>query len=182
MAGRCVSTVVEDIEDVAVVDIVSRAEPDDGPEPTDETFAAFFATEYAPMVRLALLLVDDLATAEEITQDAFVQLHRRWASGNIDNPSGYLRRCVANGGRDVQRRRGVRRRARLEIPESTEPAYRELDDALVRLPQRERTAVVLRYFDDLHETEIAEVLGVRPSTVRTLVRRGLNQLRREVER
>lgn len=155
------------------------------PEPSARdgaSFAEFFVAEYPAMVRLAVLLVDDLATAEEVTQDAFVQLHRRWGTPAVDNPHGYLRRSVANGGRDVQRRRGVRRRARLEVPESTEPAYRELDDALARLPQRERTALVLRYFDDLHETDIADVLGVRPSTVRTLVRRGLTQLRREVER
>lgn len=150
--------------------------PSRGPE----TFAELFEAEYGALVRLAVLLVDDVATAEEVVQDAFVQLHRRWST--VEQPRGYLRRCVANGGRDVQRRRGVRRRVRLEVPESTEPAFRELDDALVRLPQRERTAIVLRYFEDRPETDIAEILGVRPSTVRTLVRRGIQQLRREVER
>jgi RNA polymerase sigma factor (sigma-70 family) len=162
-------------DDTQVIETVAMAPP-------RPTFPDFFAAEYAAMVRLAILLVDDLGTAEEITQDAFVQLHRRWDSPGIENPHGYLRRCVANGGRDVQRRRGVRRNARMDVPASTEPAFAELDDALARLPQRERTAVVLRYFEDLHEQDIAEVLGVRPSTVRTLVRRGLQQLRREVER
>lgn len=160
---------------------MGATEPDARGRPVAD-FGVFFAAEYTPMVRLAVLLVDDVATAEEVVQDAFVQLHRRWDDPGLENPAGYLRRCVANGGRDVQRRRGVRRRARLDVPESVEPAFRELDDALVRLPERERTAVVLRYFEDLHETDIADILGVRPSTVRILVRRGLTQLRREVER
>lgn len=139
--------------------------------------------EYAGMVGLAVLLVDDERIAEEVVQDAFLAVHRRLSEHDqLDNPAAYLRRSVINGGRDVQRRREVRRRIRLEPTEPTQFRFAELDDTLARLPYKQRSAIVLRYVMDLPESAIADALGVAPNTVRTLIHRGLQQLRREVKR
>ncbi len=131
------------------------------------------------MVRLAALLVGSDAVAEELVQDAFVAVHRRWAS--VTNPGGYLRTSVVNACRSYQRRAALERRRR---PQPAEPAHLEADelwDALERLPAKQRAAIVLRYYQDASETDIAADLGVRPATVRSLVHRGLKKLRREIE-
>lgn len=138
--------------------------------------------EYPGMVGLAVLLVDDRRIAEEIVQDAFLAVHQRMSNSEpLENPTAYLRRSVVNGGRDIQRRREVRRRIRLEPAAPTQFHFAELDDTLARLPYKQRSAIVLRYVMDLPESAIAETLGVAPNTVRTLVRRALQQLRREVK-
>lgn len=140
-----------------------------------------YESHYRRMVAVAALLVDDVETAEEIVQDAFLALHRRWGEG-IANPGGYLRTSVVNGARDVLRHRSVRRRTLIPAERDTAPVFQELDDVLSRLPLKERTAIVLRYSEDLPEDEIAAALGVRPSSVRSLIHRGLKRLRTEVER
>lgn len=141
-----------------------------------------YRRDYRSLVGLAVLLVDDTEIAEEVVQDAFLALHRAMISGKspVLNPEGFLRRCVVNGGRDVQRRRAVRRRTLVEPQAPTGFSFAELDDVLARLPYKQRAAVVLRYVEDLPEVEIAAALDVRPSTVRTLVRRGLAQLKSQV--
>lgn len=147
-------------------------------------FEALFAAEHAAMVRLAHVALGSRAEAEEVVQDAFLRVHERW--DRLDEPGGYLRTCVVNGARDVLRRRAVRER----IGGRAGPVDRggaELGadhvlDAVDRLPPKRRLAVILRYYADLPEAEIAEVLGVRPGTVKSLLHRGLEQLRREVER
>lgn len=151
-------------------------------EVADLTFDAFFASQYAGAVRLAVLLVDDVASAEDVAQDAFARLHAQWPL-TVELPHRFLRRCILNAGTDVQRKRAVRRRhveRRLELPGPTVASYRELDDVLLRLPYRQRAAIVCRYHLDLTESEIADLLGVAPSTVRTLIRRGLTTLRKEI--
>lgn len=146
------------------------------------TFADVYAAQYRRTVGLAALLVDDVETAEEITQDAFVALHRNWV--HVTDPIAYLRRSVVNGGRDVQRRRAVRRRTedRELLADDASLDVNHLDDVLRTLPDRQRAAIVLRYCEGLGDADIAEALGVRQPTVRTLVRRGLAQLRTQVER
>lgn len=143
-------------------------------------FEALYRSEYRKLVGLAILLVDDRDTAEETVQDAFLSLYR--SARPIDNPEGFLRRCVVNGGRDVQRRRTVRRRNPLQPAPPSQFRFAELDDVLAGLPFRQRAALVLRYVEDLPESDIADLLDVRPTTVRTLVRRGLRQLRKELDR
>lgn len=147
-------------------------------------FDELFAREYAPMVRLAVLLLDSEDEAEEVVQDAFAAVHERW--GRLDRPGGYLRRCVVNRCRDLQRRRLVLRRLRRAQPPAREPTTDlgadDLFDALAVLAPRRRAAVVLRFYEGRTEAEIAEVLGVRPGTVKSLLHRALAELREALER
>jgi RNA polymerase sigma-70 factor (sigma-E family) len=154
-------------------------------EPADiVTFDELFGREYAPMVRLATLLLGNEAEAEEVVQEAFAIVHERWA--RLDRPGGYLRGCVVNRARDLLRRRAVAQRLRraqaTARPETTELAVDHLFDALDVLPPRRRIAIVLRYYEGRTEAEIAELLGVRPGTVKSMVHRGLAQLREVIER
>ena len=134
------------------------------------------------MVRMATLLVGSAAVAEEVVQDAFVEVGRRWES--LERPGAYLRRSVVNGCGQALRRRAVEERyaCLVDGPGSVELPARllELQDALTRLSERQRTVVVLRYFVDIPDEEIADVLGVRPPTVRSLARRALAVLRKEL--
>ena len=129
------------------------------------------------MVRLARLSLDGAASAEEIVQDAYVQLFQNW--DHVDAPVAWLRLAVVNGCRSWGRRRQVARRHPAETPP---PVVDDGDalavrDALRSLRPRQRTAVLLRYFEDLPEREIAELLGCRPGTVKSMLARSLRQLR-----
>ena len=143
-------------------------------------FDDFYRVEYAPMVRLARGLVDTSECAEEIAQDAFAQVFERW--NRLDEPGGYLRTAVVNGARSELRKREVRRRVGLpqRPPLTAEPDY--LVDALNQLSGRRKTALVLRFYGGMSEREIAETMGVRPGTVKSLVSRGLADLRAVIER
>jgi len=142
---------------------------------------ALFRAEHDGMVRLAVLLVGSRGLAEEIVQDSFSAVLQRWDS--LDRPGAYLRTVVVNGCRMALRRRETERRHReLDPPLSVElPAELvELHQALTVLPDRQRIVVVLRYFADRTDSEIAETLGCRPATVRSLAHRGLVRLRKEL--
>ncbi len=133
------------------------------------------------MVRLAALLVGSRAIAEEVVQDAFASVSERW--GGLDRPGGYLRTAVVNGCAQVLRRRSVEDRHRpvtLEIPDEMPEQLIDLRSALDRLSNRQRIVVVLRYFVDVPDDEIARTLDVRPSTVRSLANRALAVLRKEL--
>lgn len=157
-------------------------ETGEGPEQvmTGDGFAELYRSEYGPMVRLARALVDEQGQAEEIVQDAFANTFSRW--GRIDEPGGYVRSAVVNGARSELRRRQVRRRISIPAPivDRTDNEY--LADAVARLTPRRRIAVVLRFWADLPDREIAVLLGCRPGTVKSLVSRGLADLREVIER
>jgi RNA polymerase sigma-70 factor (sigma-E family) len=146
------------------------------------SFDDVYRRESVAMVRLALLLVGSQEQAEEIVQDAFAQLFERW--DRIDRPGAYLRTCVVNGCRRTHRRRRQDDRAAAGAPRllPADLGANDMLDALAALPARRRAAVVLRYYEDLSEAEIADALGVRPGTVKSLLHRGLAQLRQAVER
>ncbi len=145
-----------------------------------DVFAEFYRAEYLGMVRLAFGLVDTPEAAEEITQDAFAKVFERWS--RLQNPGGYLRTAVVNGARSELRKREVRRRIRLGRPQGAAAEQDYLLDALERLPTRRKTALVLRYYGDLSEREIAEAMGIRPGTVKSLLSGGLAQLREVIDR
>jgi RNA polymerase sigma-70 factor (sigma-E family) len=142
-------------------------------------------------VRLAYLLTGDLGVAEDIVQDAFIRLAGRLV--HLRDPGAfdaYLRTTVVNFSRSYFRRKRLERsylqRARSAVvPEAGSPARsmedrEELWQALSRLSQRQRAAIVLRFYEDLSEAQVAEILKCRPGTVKSLVSRGLEALRNEM--
>lgn len=154
--------------------------------PTDETaspssFDVFYRAHYAWAVNVAYLLTDDRGVAEDLVQDAFSRMHSRFA--DLDNPGAFLRVCVVNASRSWHRRRRREDRRLQSTAQPSPPVLdaRELLDALDRLPHRQKAVLVLRYYADLTEAEIAEALDCRPGTVKSLAARGLSMLRKEIE-
>lgn len=146
-----------------------------------DAFDGMVRTEREAMVRLAALLTGSPASAEDIVQDALGKVAERW--DGLDRPGAYLRKVVVNSCHGLRRRERVR--SRLEPPRWVLPvdAPHELiflRDAMRRLTERQRTIVVLRYFLDLPDDEIAELVGCTKSTVRSLNRRALLRLRKEL--
>jgi RNA polymerase sigma-70 factor (sigma-E family) len=138
-------------------------------------FDEWYAVSFDGLVRLAYLLVGSPDVARDLTQDAMVRVLARWRS--IDHPDHYARRAVVNACNSHHRRRAVMRRHPQPEPGSYELEASELTDALARLPHRQRAALVLRYWSDLPEAEIAAALGVTRNTVASLLRRGHERLR-----
>ena len=171
--------------DEARDDFGSVPEPAPAPErvvgEVDAAFDQLYEREFTAMLRLAVLLVDSREQAEEAVHDAFARVYERWAK--LDRPGAYLRTCVVNRCRDLQRRRRFERGRGAEAGEaSTDLGADELLDALRDLSPKRRAALVLRYYEDLSEADIAEALGVRPGTVKSLLSRGLDELREVIER
>jgi len=135
-----------------------------GEEDVSGTVAALYAEHYRPLVRLAVLLVSDLAAAEEIVQEAFADLHGTWRT--LPGPDAGLRYL----------RRSLIRRSRAVTSQQADPGAGLLR-ALRALPARQREVLVLRYFADLPEAEIAAVTGTRIAVVRTYAARGMSSLR-----
>ena len=147
------------------------------------TFDELYRQCFAPMVRLAYVLVDTTEQAEEVVQEGFAALYTRWHK--VADPEAYLRTTVLNGARGVLRRRRVlRRRAHeLHVVDDTgapSDGTGQVLDAVRRLPARQRAVVVLRYELQLSEAEIAQTLGIPPGTVKSNLHRALARLRQEV--
>ncbi|MEV5955571.1 SigE family RNA polymerase sigma factor [Streptomyces sp. NPDC051987] len=155
-------------------------------------FSALYQHRRLALVRLALLLVDDLPTAEDVVQDAFAALLRRHGSrlSDLDDPEAYIRTSVVNTARSVLRRR---RTARAYIPEREHHAppadknvlpaetHQEVLNALQRLTRRQREVLVLRYWSDLTEAQIADTLNISRGTVKSTASRALDALGRHLE-
>ena len=154
------------------------------PHPRQEqapSFEDLFREQYEAMIRVAFLLVGSRAEAEDVVQDAFARINLRWK--RIGNPRGYLHRCVVNRSHDLLRRRRIEQRFWwLHRAETSELDADELSDALAKLPTERRTAVVLRYYAGFSEKQIAEAMGVRPGTVKSMVHRAMAELKRVIER
>ncbi|WP_433290454.1 RNA polymerase sigma factor [Pseudonocardia sp. CA-142604] len=155
---------------------------------TPRTLSDLYRDHRMRMVRLAVLLVDDPSTAEDVVQEAFTGLHRHW-SGLRDEAAavGYLRTAVVNGSRSVLRRR---RTARDYVPPHQVNArsaeslamlsseHQAVVDALSTLPPRQREVLVLRYYGGLSEAEIAESTGISRGTVKSTASRALEAVAR----
>ena len=151
-----------------------------------------FRCHYAELVRLAVMLVGDRPTAEDVVQDVFAKLHaRRDQPGPSGDQLAYVRACVLNGCRSALRRRTLfsrlagSRAPMQDLPhESAEhevilaEGRREVLAALATLPRRRREVLILRYYLGLREAEIAAVLGITPGTVKSTAARGLGALAR----
>jgi RNA polymerase sigma-70 factor (sigma-E family) len=148
------------------------------------TMATLFREHHAELVRLAVFMVGDLSTAEDVVQDVYASLHKRWSQ--IAAPDAVLPYV-----RSVLRRRVIARRVgaahRDEPPEKSAESEailsedrREVLAALGRLSHRRREVLVLRYYLGLSEAEIAAVLGINPGTVKSTAARGLAALARDL--
>ena len=172
-----------------------------GHSAADVAITELYAAHWTGLVRLAWLLLRDDQGAEEVVQDAFIAVHRRWDSlRSHESATAYLRRAVVNGARSGLRHRGVEERyLERERRESTAHGSKHtaasaeqhaLDDettttmigALGRLPQRQREVLTMRYYLDLSEAEIADALGISPGSVKAHAHRGLASLRDRMEK
>jgi RNA polymerase sigma-70 factor (sigma-E family) len=165
----------------------------------DVAIAELYHAHWNRLVRLAWLLLRNQLAAEDVVQDAFVATHRHWASiregGRV---VGYLQTAVVNGCRSVQRhqvvvdRHTVREATSAEAPGRVGHGSAEslvmhaarrdaLIDALRKLPERQREVLVLRYYSDLSEAQIAQTLDISPGAVKTHAHRGLTALRHTID-
>ena len=149
--------------------------------------AGLYAAHRLQLVRMAVLLVDDIGSAEDVVHDAFITLHQR--QSQVREPAaalGYLRMTVINNARSMLRKRQtVRRHLSLARLENTEPADSELMlaaehqqvlAAVRQLPARQREVLTLRYWANLSEAEIAEALGISRGSVKSNASRGMDKL------
>ncbi len=145
-----------------------------------ETFDDFYLASWSHAVRLSALLTQDSSVAEEIAQEAFLAVLKRW--GGLREPAAYLHRCVANSALMYHRRAGSARRklVTLDVGGSASLGFDELADVVARLPFRQRAVIVLRYHAGLSEREIADALDCRPGTVKSLASRALSRLQEEL--
>ena len=157
----------------------------------DGVVAALHRAHYRDLVRLAGLLLQDRGASEEVVQDAFVQLHLRWRRlRDPERAAAWLRSAVLNGARSRLRHLEVRRRhtARpaTDLPSAEDAAlagavHSRVLDAVGRLPPRQREAVVLRYYLDLSEAEMAAAMGISAGSVKTHLHRGIAALHTSLE-
>ncbi|MFC5180906.1 SigE family RNA polymerase sigma factor [Actinomadura harenae] len=157
----------------------------------DQAVTALYSANYRSLVRLAAMLVRDAGTAEEVVQDAFVAMHGGWRRlRDPDKALSYLRQAVVNRSRSVLRHRAVVEKyapkGLPDAPSAEAGAIGELErsavvDALHRLPARQREALVLRYYADLSEAEIAATMGISKGAVKSHTARGMAAMRNVLE-
>jgi RNA polymerase sigma-70 factor (sigma-E family) len=150
-------------------------------------FSEFVARSQAKMVRLAELLTGDRGRAEDLAQHGYVQAYAAWRRIKDGEPDAYVRRCIVNANTDWWRRRTWREQSFAVLPEQPSSAdaaaaFANRDvalRALARLTSRERTVIVLRFYLDLSELEIAAQLRIAPGTVKSAASRAMAKLRND---
>jgi RNA polymerase sigma factor (sigma-70 family) len=147
-------------------------------------FEAFFLSEQRGALRLVWLLTHDRGRADDLVQDAFASVLVRF--DELERPAAYFRTTLVNLVRERHRRSDrEEKRNRLEaasLPTIISAPVDPLIDVVATLPLPQRTAIVLRYWCDLPDGEIAVALSVRPATVRSLIHRALKRLDKEIDR
>ncbi|PZS25930.1 MAG: SigE family RNA polymerase sigma factor [Pseudonocardiales bacterium] len=154
--------------------------------------SALYAAHRVRLVRMAVLLVDDLGSAEDVVQDAFIGLHRN--QEKVRDPEaalGYLRTAVVNGARSMLRRRQTVRKHLRRVQPMAEAApdselllaeeHREVLAAVRTLPPGQQEVLVLRYWSDLSEADIAQALGISRGAVKSQASRGMDKLEKILE-
>ncbi len=157
----------------------------------DDAVTAMYTDHYRSLVRLSAMLLRDQMQAEEVVQDAFVAMHSAWRRiKDEDKALAYLRQTVVNRSRSVLRRRVVADKHAPtpgpDMPSAEIGALSRLEGerimaCLRRLPQRQREALVLRYYGDLSEADIAEAMKVSKGAVKSHTHRGMAALRAMLE-
>jgi RNA polymerase sigma-70 factor (sigma-E family) len=157
----------------------------------DRAVAMLYGSHYRALVRLSALLVRDISTAEEVVQDSFVAMHASWRRiRDTEKALSYLRQSVVNRSRSVLRHRVVVDRNAPKpppvAPSAEQGAISQFERtavvcALRRLPARQREAIVLRYYADLSEAQIASTMGISRGAVKSHTARGMSSLRSVLE-
>lgn len=158
----------------------------------DEAITSLYAAHYRSLVRIAAFLLHDVGTAEEVVQDAFIELHGHWRRlRDPDRATAYLRQAVVNRSRSrLRHQKVVDRHAPTPGPDAPSAEYgaigalerAEVIAALRELPARQREVIVLRYYADLSEAQIADAMGISVGAVKSHASRGLAALRTTLER
>jgi RNA polymerase sigma-70 factor (sigma-E family) len=150
-------------------------------------FQEFVRARWSHLVRTAYLLTGDAHHAEDLTQTALAKAYRSWRRvARADNPEAYVRRMLVSCNSDRFRKRRVSEALTAAPPEvaGRDEAYSGVDErsallgALAQLPPKQRAVVVMRYWEDLSEAEVADVLGCSTGTVKSQASKGLAKLRR----
>ncbi|MGD9796284.1 MAG: RNA polymerase sigma factor [Acidimicrobiia bacterium] len=148
----------------------------------DSTFVGLYESSYRRLVEIARLTTGSNALAEEIVQDAFADLLNRFET--VRNPRAYLRSSVVSRCTSWVRRRMVERRYQdrfaVEPAAWTDPDTVAVMNAIAQLPVRQRAAIVMRYLADWSERDIADALGCRPGTVKSLLARARTTLAKDL--
>jgi RNA polymerase sigma-70 factor (sigma-E family) len=157
---------------------------------SSQDLPGLYDEHYRSLVRLASFYLDDVESAEEVVQDAFVKLLGGRYRIDSGKEAAYLRSVVLNGARSALRKRRVRRDRQPEPPGpvaaaeegGVERAERQRMLELVRsLPAKQASVLILRYYFDLPEQAIADTLGIAPGSVKSHAHRGLRKLRAALE-
>jgi RNA polymerase sigma-70 factor (sigma-E family) len=157
----------------------------------DEAVTQLYAAQYRALVRLATLLLRDVGAAEEVVQDSFIAMHGSWRRlRDPDRALAYLRQSVVNRSRSALRHRTVvQRHAPAPMPDHASAEHGALEalerEDLIRalhlLPRRQREVLVLRYYIDLSEAQIADTIGISRGAVKSHASRGMAALRLSLE-
>jgi RNA polymerase sigma-70 factor (sigma-E family) len=147
---------------------------------TAEVFDTFVRARHAALLRYGTVLTGDPHSAADLVQDALERTGLAWSRVQQQgDPEGYVRRVMAN--RNISQWRRLRRERLVETPpergQEDRPADDVMWDVLATLPRRQRTVLVLRYYEDLSEAEIARVLGIAQGTVKSQASKGIASLR-----
>ena len=158
----------------------------------DVALVELYSRQYRPLVRLAAMLLRDTPSAEEVVQEAFIAMHEGWHRlKDTEKALAYLRQAVVNRARSVLRHRGVVEKnapkPAPDMPSAEHGAMAMLERsaviaALRALPERQREALVLRYYADLSEADIAAAMGISRGAVKSHTARGMAALRAALER
>ena len=178
------------------------ARPPDSPPPDTRSpgsaaaaVGALYESSALGLIRMAYVMLGDLPGAEDVVQEAFCGLYRRWDRlASTDGALYYLRASVLNGCRSALRRRAVRRGFMQhrtladELPAASAETValggeerQEVIRALMRLPGRQREVLVLRFYAELPDEQIARAMGIRPGTVRSTAFRALDAMGRALK-
>ena len=150
----------------------------------------FYVALRPRLVRVAYAVSGDLGVAEDAVQTAFAKAYRSWRRvSRLEAPEAYVRKMAVNEVLNTRRRAHTRREvARADVPDSPGPAsydaalsHDEMWSAVSALPPRQRAVLVLRYYEDLSEQQIADVLGCRPGTVKSQAAAALATLRTRLD-
>jgi len=157
----------------------------------DWAVAELYSLHYQRLVHLAVLLVRDVATAEDVVQDSFVAMHDGWQRlRDAESALAYLRQAVVNRSRSVLRHRAVvekyPEKPSPDMPSAEHGALVQLERSAVvatlrKLPGRQREAIVLRYYADFSEAEVAAAMGISCGAVKSHTARAMAALRADLE-